>query len=138
MDISNNCAGEPARPEAFASTSNYGSEYLAAFDRSERFGFKVPPRIRVRKDCVAMSAVMPVLLDFYEENSPEDLIGQTLAIHFELVPRLYKKTRIPFVLTIGWMTLAGKPIFPHDDQVIQGFIDGGHDAWLREGLPFHL
>jgi hypothetical protein len=77
--------GEPGAADAL---SNYVAEYLAAFDRTERFGFEAPPRIFMGKDCVDMAAVLPVLLDYFERNGWETLIGQTAVIHFALVPLL--------------------------------------------------
>jgi len=118
--------------------SPYVSEYLAAFDRTEDFGFKAPPRLLVRKNCVDMGAVMPVLLDCFERNGSEALVGQTAAIHFSLVPHLADKTGIPFHLTTGWIERHGKPLFKHDDSRIQRFVEGKTEAWLREGCPFHL
>ncbi|MDP9008511.1 MAG: hypothetical protein M3N91_07375 [Pseudomonadota bacterium] len=32
----------------------------------------------------------------------------------------------------------GKPIYQHDERLIQHFIEGNTDAWLEEGCPFHL
>jgi hypothetical protein len=85
-----------------------------------------------------MGIVRPVLLDYFDENSPQSLIGQTAAIHFALVPLLYDRTRIPFQLTIGWMVREGRPILQHDEQLIQRFVEGKSETWLRDGCPFHL
>jgi hypothetical protein len=81
---------------------------MQAFERTEKFGFEAPLRILVRKKCVDMTAVMPVLLDYFERNGWEALIGQTAAIHFSLVPLLYDKTGIPFQLMVGFA--ATKPL----------------------------
>ena len=118
--------------------SSYVAEFMAAFDRTESFGFEVPLRLLVRKNCVDMTAVMPVLLDYFDRNGWEALIGQTAAIHFALVPLLADKTGIPFYLTIGWIERHGKPIYQHDESLIQRFIQGKTATWLREGCPFHL
>jgi len=116
----------------------YIAEYVAAIDRTQDFGFEVPPRIIVHKDRVDMGAVRPVLLDYFERHEPEAMIGQTTAINFALLPWLYDKTGIPFNLTIGWMVRDGKPIFQHDDALIRRLVEGKADAWRREGCPFHL
>jgi hypothetical protein len=116
--------------------SPYASEYLAAFDRTERFGFETPPRFLVKKDCVDMAATMPVLLDYFEPNSPAEMIGQTLAIHFALAPLLCDKTGVPFNLTIGWIVRKGKSIFQHDEEIIHRFLKGKTEAWRCEGCPF--
>ena len=118
--------------------SPYVGEYLAAFDRTEKFGFEALPRILVQKDCVVMTAVMPVLLDYFEANGWEALQGQTAAIHFALVPLLADTTGIPFNLTIGWIERHGKPIYRHDESLVQRFIDDKTEAWLREGLSVPL
>jgi hypothetical protein len=118
--------------------SPYIIDYVAAVDRTERLGFKAPPRVVMRKNCVDMSAVMPVLLDYFDEHSPDEMLGQTLAIHFDLIPRLYDATRIPFFLTVGWMVWEGRPLHAHEEDLIRRFMEGGSDAWIREGCPFHL
>ena len=118
--------------------SPYVDEYLSAIDRTEQFGFEAPMRVLVKKDCVDMRTLQPVLLDFFERSPPDSMIGQTAAIHFALVPLLYDKTGIPFNLTIGWLVRKGKPLCQHDERLIQRFIEGNTDAWLEEGCPFHL
>jgi hypothetical protein len=118
--------------------SPYVGEYLAAIDRTEAFGFEAPPRLLVRKDCVDIQSLRPVLLDYFNCSPPDSMIGQTAASHFALVPLLYDKTRISFNLTIGWLVHGGKPIHQHDERLIQRFIEGNTDAWLEEGCPFHL
>jgi hypothetical protein len=118
--------------------SPHVGEYLAAIDRTEQYGFEAPMRLLVKKDCVDMQTVQPVLLDFFERSPPDSMIGQTAAIHFGLVPLLYDKTGIPFSLTIGWLVRKGKPLCQHDERLIQRFIEGNTDAWLEEGCPFHL
>jgi hypothetical protein len=123
---------------AQSSPSAYVSEYMAAIDRTERFGFESPPRVLVRKNCVDMNIVRPVLLDYFGRSSPKSMIGQTAAIHFALVPLLYDKTGIPFNLTIGWMVRKGKPIYQHDEELVQRFVQEKTQAWLSLGCPFHL
>jgi hypothetical protein len=118
--------------------SAYVSEYMMAIDRTEAFGFEAPPRLLVKKDCVDMGTVRPALLDYFDENAPASLIGQTGAVHIALAPLLYDKTGIPFQLTIGWLMRKGKAIFQHDEQLIQRFVEGKTAVWLHEGCPFHL
>jgi hypothetical protein len=50
--------------------SPYVGEYLAALDRTEAFGFETPPRVLVRKDCIDLLALRPVLLDFFKHSPP--------------------------------------------------------------------
>lgn len=118
--------------------SPYVTEFLAAISRTEEFGFDAPIRLLVAKDCVDMDIVRPVLLDYFERNGAESMMGQTAAIHFALVPLLYDKTGIPFNLTIGWLVRKGKLLCQHDERLIQRFIEGNTQAWLQEGCPFHL
>jgi hypothetical protein len=118
--------------------SPYVGEYLAAIDRTEQYGFEAPPRVLVKKNCVGMSTLLPVLLEFFERSPPDSMIGQTAAIHLALSPLLYEKTGIPFNLTIGWIVRQGKAIYQHDERLIERFIEGNTQAWLDEGCPFHL
>ena len=64
------------------------------------------------QDCVDMARVMPVLLEYFDRHTPEELVGQTLAIHFALIPELYDATRVPFQLTIRWIVLQGNGSSP--------------------------
>jgi len=118
--------------------SPYVGEYLAAIDRTEEFGFEPPMRLLMKKDCIDMLALRPVLLELFERSPPDSIIGQTAAIYFALVPLLYDKTAIHFNMTIGWIVRNGKAIYQHDERLIQRFIAGNTDAWLQEGCPFHL
>ena len=133
-------ASEPvASPVDLASMPAYAQEFEAAWARTERLGLEAPPvRLVVRKDCVDMAKVMPVLLDYFDRHDPAELISQTAAIHFALVPLLTRETGIPFQLTIGWMVHDGKTIFQHDEETIQRFLREKLDAWSCEGMPFHL
>src|SRR5580693_8293462 len=79
--------------------SPYVGEYLAAIDRTEAFGFEAPMRLLVKKDCIDMQSLRPVLLDCFNCSPPDSMIGQTAASHFALVPLLYDKARISFNLT---------------------------------------
>ena len=117
----------------------YAQEFEVAWARTERLGLlRAPIRMIVRKDCVDMSAVMPVLLEYFSRHDPAELVGQTLAIHYALVPLLVSKTDIPFQLTIGWMVRDGRTICQHDEETIRRFMREKFAAWSREGVPFHL
>jgi hypothetical protein len=56
--------------------SPYVGEYLGAIDRTQELGFEAPPRLLVKKDCVDMQTLRPVLLDFFERSPPDSIIGQ--------------------------------------------------------------
>lgn len=129
-----------SRPvDYLASLPRYAQEFESAWERTERLGLARPPiRLSVRKDCVDMTTAMPVLLDYFKRHRPEELVGQTAAIHFALVPLLVRETGIPFQLTIGWMVREGRVIFQHDEETIQKFLREKLAAWSREGMPFHL
>jgi hypothetical protein len=118
--------------------SPYVGEYLAAIDRTEEFGFEAPMRFLVKRNCVEMQTLRPLLLEYFDRTPPDLMIGQTAAIHFALVPLLYEETGVAFNLTIGWLVRNGKAIYQHDERLIQRFIAGNTDAWLEEGCPFHL
>jgi hypothetical protein len=128
----------PTDTGEWASTSPYIAEYITAIDRTEQFGFEAPPRVLVRKPCVDLQAVLPMLLDYHDQHSPRELMGQTLAMHFDSVPRLHDKTGIHFNLTIEWMMCQVKPIHPHDENLVRRFVAEGRNAWIREGCVFHL
>lgn len=60
---------KPREPQSFAeagdlvdlgAVSPYSSAFLAALERTEKFGFGAPPRLLVRRNCVDMEAVMPM------------------------------------------------------------------------------
>jgi len=130
---------EPGAPADTASVSPYVQEFEAALERTERLGLGAAPvRLVVRKDCVDMAKVMPVLLDYFDRHRPEELVGQTAAIHFALVPLLVRETGIPFQLTIGWMIRDGRVIFQHDEETYRRFLREQFAAWSSEGMPFHL
>jgi hypothetical protein len=118
--------------------SPYLSEYIAAVERTEALGLQVPPRILVKKDCIDIQRTLPVLLDYFEEHTPQELIGQTAAIDVALIPRLLEATGVPFQLTFGWIVREGRPIFQHGAATLRHFMTQKLAAWQREGVPFHI
>jgi hypothetical protein len=116
----------------------YTQEFIGAFERTESFGFKVPGRILVRKDCVDMTKAMPVLLRYFSEYKTH-LSGRTLTIlHTDARQALLDVLGIPFYLTTGWLERDGKPILQHGDEQIARFAKEKKAAWDREGVPFHI
>jgi hypothetical protein len=98
-----------ASPADLASMPAYVQEFETAWERTGRLGLSLPSvRLAVRKDCVDLATTMPVLLDYFARHDPAELIGQTAAIYFALVPLLVRETGIPFQLTIGWMVHDGR------------------------------
>src|ERR1700728_825189 len=129
----------PTPQPDLASLPQYAQEFEAAWDRTVKLGLSLPAlRLRVRKDCMDMDKAMPVLLDYFVRHDPSELVGQTLAIHFALLPRLVEVTGVPFQLTIGWMVHEGRTIFQHDEEAYRRFLREKRAAWAREGMPFHL
>ena len=118
--------------------TGYAAEYMAAIDRTASLGLRSPPRLLVRKPCVNVDKTMPVLLNYFDEHTNEELIGQTLAIHVALIPLLFEATGVPFEITIGWIELAGKPTWQHGEERIRQFMSEKFAAWQREGVPFHI
>jgi hypothetical protein len=86
---------------------SYAAEYMTAVERTEALGLEALPRVLLTNDCVDMTRIMLVLLKHFDRHTPEELIGQTLAIYFALMPQLFDATRIRFRLTIGWMVRHG-------------------------------
>jgi hypothetical protein len=121
-----------------AGPRGYVEEYVAAFDRTESFGLKAPPRLLVEKNCVDVDKTLAVLLDYFDAHEPDALIGQTLVIHVALIPLLMEATGVPFELTIGWIELDGKPKWQHGDETIRRFLTDKLAAWQREGVPFQI
>jgi hypothetical protein len=119
-------------------SDGYAGEYLAALNRTAALGLETPPRLLVEKDCVDPDKTMPVLLDYFDEHEPGELVGQTLAINVALIPRLLDQTGVPFNLTLGWIELDGKPRFQHGEERIRQFLREGMTAWRRDGVPFHV
>ena len=84
-------------------TPSYLNEYMAAIDRTARFGLPPPPRILVANDCVDPDRTLQALLDYFDRHTTADLVGQTVAINLALMPILLEATGVPFQLTIGWV-----------------------------------
>jgi hypothetical protein len=116
----------------------YLAEYQAAYDRTERFGLPIPPRVLVAKNCVNPDRTLRVLLDYFDQHHPDELLGQTVAINLALIPLLYEATQVPFQLTIGWVVRRGRVCAKHDDDLIARFLVLKEQAWRNEGIPFHL
>ncbi len=56
--------------------SQYIPEYMAAVDRTEAFGLETPVRLIVRKNCVDMKHVRPLVLAYFDRHQPEELLGK--------------------------------------------------------------
>jgi hypothetical protein len=121
------------------SVYDYSQEFTDAWDRTLRLGLALPPiRFLVRKDCIDLAKALPVIVDYFNQNSSEQLIGQTMAIHNALQPRLFAALGVPLYLTIGWIELNGTPRMQHGEEQIQMFLTEKLTAWYRKPMPFHL
>jgi hypothetical protein len=119
--------------------NGYGLEFSEAWDRTLRFGLELPPvRILVQKDCIDVAKARSVIVEYFNQHAPEELMGQTVTIYTMLQPRLWEALGVPLYLTIGWIELDGTPRMKHGDEQIQMFLTEKLVAWAREGVPFHL
>ena len=119
--------------------NGYGLEFSDAWDRTLRFGLELPPvRILVQKDCIDVAKARSVIVEYFNQHAPEELMGQTVTIYTMLQPRLWEALGVPLYLTIGWIELDGTPRMKHGDEQIQMFLTEKLVAWAREGVPFHL
>ncbi len=116
----------------------YATEYIEAFARTESLGLNAPPRILVLNDCVDPDRTLAVILDYYERATPEQLLGQTLAINTDLVDLLWDATRVAFELTFGYVELGGKRYGECSEETLRRYVTERYVAWQREGVPFHI
>ena len=123
-----------AKAEAFPA---YVTEYLSALDRTERLGLKGPPRVMVKKDCLDIVKLMPLMLRYFSWYQGK-LMGRTLTIHTDVQQVILDAFGIPCTLSTGWMERDGRPIFKHDDDVFPRFLRDKKAAYASEGLPFHI
>ena len=64
------------RLEEVSPGESYAEEFDAAWARTERLGLDARPfRVIVRKDCVDVRKVMPLVLDYFSQHTPAELIG---------------------------------------------------------------
>jgi hypothetical protein len=118
---------------------DYGQEFMQAWDRTLRLGLALPPvRLLVCKNCINLTKALPVIVDYFNRYSSDQLIGQTMAIHNMLLPPLCDALGVPLQLTIGWIEFNGTPRMQHGETLIQRFLTEKLAAWHREGVPFHL
>ena len=73
-----------SRNHSAAAAQTYIAEYMSAVNRTESLGLKAPSRVLVKKPCVDPDVTLPVLLDYFDRHTPEELLGQTLAINVDL------------------------------------------------------
>jgi hypothetical protein len=117
----------------------YGQEFMQAWDRTLRLGLALPPvRLLVRKNCIDLTKALPVIIDYFNGYSGDQLVGQTMAIHNMLLPALCDALGVPLQLTIGWIEFNGTPRMQHGEALIQRFLTEKLAAWHLEGVPFHL
>lgn len=117
----------------------YAQEFMAAAERSKGLGMRLPAvQLLVRKDCVQMERVQPVLQQYLGRYTQEDVVGQAFAINVQLVPLLAAKLGLPFTLTMGWFEHDGKRPYEHGEELIARLLKHGLGAFATEGLPLHV
>ena len=121
-----------------AALQTYKTEYMSAFPRTESFGLKAPPRVLVRKPCVNPDRTLPVLLDYFDRDTPKGLMGQTLAINADLIYLLWHKTHVAFELTFGVVDVKGERYGECSEDTIRRYLADKLVAWQRDGVPFHV
>jgi hypothetical protein len=114
--------------------NDYGQEFTKAWGRTLRLGLALPPvRLLVRKNCIDVTKALPVIADYFNRYSGDQLVGQTMAIHNMLLPVLCDALGVPLQLTIGWIEFNGTPRMQHGEELIQRFLTEKLAAWHREG-----
>ena len=121
-----------------AALQTYTTEYMSAVNRTQSFGLKPPPRVLVKKPCVNPDRTLPVLLDYFDRHTPEELMGQTLAINTDLIYLLWHKIHVAFELTLGVVDVQGKRYGECSEDTIHRYLTDKEVAWLRDGVPFHI
>lgn len=111
---------------------------MSAVDRTESLGLKAPRRLLVNKPCVDPDRTLPVLLDYFDRHTPEELLGQTLAINADLIALLWHTTRVPFEITFGFVEMKGKRYGECSEAIIRRYLNDKLVAWQRDGVPFHV
>jgi hypothetical protein len=121
-----------------AAAQTYLAEYMSAVNRTESLGLQPPSRVLVNKPCVDPDATLPVLLGYFERHTPEELLGQTLAINVDLIALLWDKTNVPFEITFGFVDIKGRRFGECSDSTVRRYLDEKRVAWVRDGVPFHV
>src|SRR6185312_8659499 len=102
-------------------SQTYFDEYIAAVERSASLGLEAPPRILVKKNCVDPDRLLAALLDYFDRHTPEELLGQTLAINMDLVELLGRKIQVPFEVTFGYAEMYGQRYGDCSDHTFQRY-----------------
>lgn len=117
---------------------SYAAEYMEAILRSEHYGISSPlSRIIVRKDCVDLARLTPVLQGFLGDYTLEDIATRPIELHYRLIPLLHEKLGIPFNFTVGWFDDNGKHVYRHDEKLIEELLTGMKSDHYLNGLPIH-
>ncbi len=117
----------------------YAAEFMQAAMRADRFGLESSQaRIIIRKNCVEMERLTPVLQEFMADRTMEDVADRSLEINLKLIPFLAEKLGIPFTLTIGWFDDHGRQVYRHDEKLLHDLLGGMKVNDYFKGLPFHF
>lgn len=122
-----------------SSVTGYALEFSQAWDRTLRFGLKLSPlRLLVRKDCIDVKKATAVIIEYFDQHAPEELMGQIMASYNVLQGRLMRELGVPLYFTIGWFDLDGQATLRHGDERIQEYLDEKLAAWQRNSVAFHF
>jgi len=124
--------------EHSAATQTYIDEYMSAVERTESLGLKAPPRVLVNKPCVNPDRTLPLLLDYFDSHTLDEMTGRILAINADLIFLLWREIRVPFEITFGTVDIKGKRFGESSEATIRRFLVDKHIAWQRDGVPFHV
>jgi len=121
-----------------AAPQTYIAEYMAALERTESLDLKAPARVLVSRPCVDPDRILPMLLNYFDRHTPEELFGQTLTINADLIYLLWQKAQVPFEITFGFAEIKRKRYGECSDSTLRRYLRDKQDAWRREGVPFHV
>ena len=123
-------------------SGSYAIEWAAAIERSQRFRLAVPahqiePDRRYLTD-QRQNEFPHVVQQGLGDFDFSDVVGQCLAMHFQLVPVLEKWLGCPVLYTIGWVDIGtDRGMFRFDEDFIAEKLHSGHSgssvnihAWL--------
>lgn len=131
--------GGPRPADPLTPMEAYAQEFIRASNRSRQLGITLPPvQFLVRKDCLDMQRLGPMLQEYVGRFSQDEIVGQAFVINAQLMALLADKLGLPLTLTMGWFDHAGRQPYRHDDAFIEKLVKEGAGRFLTEGLPLHV
>lgn len=121
---------------------SYANEWVAAVERSQRFGLSVPGhQVEPGKrylDAQRLADFPHVMQKGLGQIRPDDLVLQCMSIHMRMAPVVEEWLGCPAIYTLGWID-DGTPrgMFKFDEEFIATKLQTGHKggtlnlhAWL--------